>query len=327
MKIAVVGSGAVGSYYGALLHRAGHEVHLLLRSDYQTVRAQGVTIRSPRGDFTTTPTAAQSPHEIGTSDLVLVALKTTANDQFANLLPPLIGRTTAVLTLQNGLGNEEALAKLFGPEQILGGLCFVYLNRVAPGVIQHLGEGKILLGEFRRSVSSRVQNLAAQFQEAGIPCQVTPNLAHAHWEKLVWNIPFNGLGVASVAGLTAQQDGCVKLSGPIQPCLTTGQLLDCGEWERLIRALMLETIAAANALGHDLSAELAEKMIVMTRATASYKSSTVLDFEAGRPLELDSLFLEPLRQAQCAGLAMPRLATLATILSQLEAVRPTVRRG
>src|SRR4029077_6371104 len=118
MKIAVVGCGAVGSYYGAMLCRAGAEVHFLLRSDYDAVRRHGVFIRSPAGDFNVRPKCAQTPADIGASDLVLIGLKTTANHRFPDLLPPLVNANTAVLTLQNGLGNEEALAKLFPKEQI-----------------------------------------------------------------------------------------------------------------------------------------------------------------------------------------------------------------
>src|SRR5882672_5162510 len=125
MKIAVVGCGAVGSFYGAKLARAGQETHFLLRSDYEAVRRKGVFICSPQGDFNVRPKCARSAEEIGVSDLVLVALKTTANHQFSALLPPLVGPASGVLTLQNGLGNEEDLNRVFGVEQIMGGLCFV----------------------------------------------------------------------------------------------------------------------------------------------------------------------------------------------------------
>src|SRR5262245_43351014 len=133
MKIAVVGCGAVGSYYGAKLCRAGHETHFLLRSDYETVRRDGLSVRSKEGDFHVHPRCAKEPKEIGVSELVVIGLKTTANDQFPLLLPPLVGPGTAIITLQNGLGNEETLAESFPAEQILGGLCFVCLNRGAPG--------------------------------------------------------------------------------------------------------------------------------------------------------------------------------------------------
>src|SRR2546429_5442460 len=125
MKIGVVGCGALGSYYGAKLSRDGREVHLLLRSDYEAVRRNGVQVRSVEGDFHVQPKCARAPAEIGVCDLVLIGLKTTANHQFPQLLPPLVGANTAVMTLQNGLGNEAQMAALFGPERILGGLCFV----------------------------------------------------------------------------------------------------------------------------------------------------------------------------------------------------------
>ena len=203
MKIAVVGCGAVGSFYGARLARLGQDVHFLLRSDYEVVRRKGVSVRSPQGDFNVRPKCARSAEEIGVSDLVLIALKTTANNQFPALLPPLVGPASAVCTLQNGLGNEEDLARVFGVEQIMGGLCFVCLNRTEPGVIHHLGHGQIILGEFQRWPEPRTHDIASMFRDAGVPCKVTDNLARTHWEKLVWNIPFNGLGVAGAAGFAA----------------------------------------------------------------------------------------------------------------------------
>lgn len=319
MKIGVVGCGAVGSYYGARLSRAGQEVHFLLRSDYDAVRRGGVSVRSVTGDFTARPGCARSPGEIGVCDAVLVALKTTANCEFAKLLPPLVDPRTAIVTLQNGLGNEEQLAALFPADQILGGLCFVCLNRIAPGVIHHLDHGRIVLGEFRRSPKPRTQELAAMFRHAGVPCTVTDNLARAHWEKLVWNIPFNGLGVAGSAGLGAFEVPSLEfgVSDSLGTCLTTGQLLGDARWEQLVRELMHEVIAAANALGLGVAKLLAEEQIERTRTMGDYKASTLLDFELGRPLELGSLFLEPLRQAQQAGVPTPRLTALCELLKQL----------
>jgi 2-dehydropantoate 2-reductase len=329
VKIAVVGCGAVGSYYGANLARAGQEVHFLMRSDYEVVRRQGVQIRSPEGDFQVSPHCARHPEEIGPADLVLIGLKATANEAFARLLPPLVGSGTALLTLQNGLGNEGQLAALFPAEQIMGGLCFVCLNRIAPGVIQHIGYGQVVLGEFQRPPLPRTHNLAARFCEAGVPCSVSPNLARAHWEKLVWNIPFNGLGVASAAG----SEALMALAGipqssvinhkllASQECLTTDRLLGNPRWAKLVRELMMEVIAAARALGFDVPNAFAEEQIARTQTMGAYKASTLIDFERGQPLELESLFLEPLRQATRAGVAMPRLASLCRVLTELWAAR------
>ncbi|HXR48363.1 MAG TPA: 2-dehydropantoate 2-reductase [Candidatus Limnocylindrales bacterium] len=319
MKIAVVGCGALGSFYGAKLCRIGQDVHFLLRSDYDVVRQKGVTIRSIDGDFHVQPRCARTPDEIGVCDVVLIGLKTTANDQFPKVLPPLVGPHTAVVTLQNGLGNEEELARLFPPEQILGGLCFVCLNRVEPGVIQHTAHGKIVLGEFQGPSRPRTHKLAALFRQAGIACDITENLACTHWEKLVWNIPFNGLGVAGTAGYEALVSQPSTLNS--QPVLTTDLLLGDPRWEQLVRELMLEVIAAANALDFDIPQSRVEEQVNRTRIMGAYKASTLIDFERGQPLELENMFLEPLRQAQTAGVPVPRLVRLCEVLHQLDPSR------
>jgi len=323
MKVAVVGCGAVGSYYGARLCRAGQEVYFLLRSDFDIVRREGVTVRSIEGDFHVQPRCGRAPEEIGVSDVVLIGLKTTANDQFAKLLPALVGRHTAVVTLQNGLGNTEQLAGLFLPEQIVGGLCFVCLNRLEPGVIHHMDYGLVVLGEFQRPAGPRTRKLAAMFQDAGVPCEVTDHLAQAQWEKLVWNIPFNGLGVAGIVGFDAFVHP-VSASSRLRsggPCLPTDKLLAAPRWEKLVRELMLEVIHTARALGHEIPDRVAEDRIARTRTMGAYKASTLLDFERGLPLELESMFLEPLRRAQSAGLPVPRLTRLCEVLRQLDPAR------
>lgn len=317
MKIAVVGCGALGSYYGAKLCQAGREVHFLLRSDYEVVRRHGVTIRSPDGNFNARPKCARSPADIGPCDLVVVGLKTTANDQFPRLLPALANPKTAVLTLQNGLGNEEQLAKLFPAEQILGGLCFVCLNRIEPGVVHHLGHGRVVIGEFQRWPEPRTHDIASLFRHAGVPCEVTDDLARAHWEKLVWNIPFNGLGVAGSAGLQAMLRGSLAAGATRGPCLTTDQLLGDPAWLAIVRELMREIVVTARALGLKVSDEVIETQITRTGSMGAYKASTLIDFERGQPLELESLFLNPLRHAKQAGVLTPRLEALCSLLQQL----------
>src|SRR5690606_12284890 len=201
--------------------RAGLDVHCLLRSDYEAVRDHGIRVRDPEGGFVARPRAARDPAEIGPCDLVVIGLKTTANAAFPDLIPPLVGPSTAVLTLQNGLGNEEALARVAGSERVLGGLCFVCLNRIAPGVIDHIAHGRIVMGEFQRPRSERLSRIASWFRDAGIATDTTDNLETAHWEKLVWNIPFNGLGVAAAAGFEAVRAGRILRPGPPGPCLPT----------------------------------------------------------------------------------------------------------
>jgi 2-dehydropantoate 2-reductase len=320
MKIAVVGCGALGSFYGAKLCRVGQDVHFLLRSDYEVVRSNCVTIRSIDGDFHIHPKCARTPEEIGPCDVVLIGLKTTANDQFQKLLPPLVDPRTAVVTLQNGLGNEEQLANLFPAKQIMGGRCFVCLNRVAPGVIHHTAHGKIILGEFQRPSQPRTHEFAALFRRAGIACDVTDSLARTDWEKLVWNIPFNGLGVAGIAGYEELADPTLHPPLDIRHSgvLTTDILLGDPRWEQLVRELMLEVIATANALGLNIPESQAEDQIQRTRIMDDYKASTLIDFERRQPLELESMFLEPLHRARAAGINTPRLESLCSVLQQLD---------
>jgi 2-dehydropantoate 2-reductase len=317
MKIAILGCGALGSYYGALLCRAGHEVHFLLRSDYETVRRDGVHIQSVEGDFHVRPRCARRPAEIGPAGLVLIALKTTANPVLKELLPPLIGPATAVMTLQNGLGNEAFIASLAGPEKTLGGLCFVCLNRIAPGKILHLAHGRVVMGEYGRPSRQRTRHIAGLIAQSGVPCAVSENLEQTHWEKLVWNIPFNGLGVAGCAGLEAVLRGQLDPAQALGPCLTTDQLLADPRWAALVRELMMETIRTAQALSLAVPDSEAARNIALTGRMGPYKASTLVDFERGQELELQAIFLAPLDAARRAGVATPRLAALCAILQQL----------
>jgi 2-dehydropantoate 2-reductase len=323
MKIGVVGCGALGSFYGARLWRAGGRVHLLLRTDYEVVRRAGVQIRSVEGDFVARPAAAREPAAIGPCDLVLVGLKTTANHRLGELVPPLVGPGTTVVTLQNGLGNEEALARVVGPERVMGGLCFVCLNRVAPGIIRHTAHGYIVMGEYRRPASERLRAIQVLFQRASIPSHATDDLERAHWEKLIWNIPFNGLGVAAIAGFESVQQGRLLNAERAPECFPTDRLLADRRWEGLVRQLMVEVVGAAGALGFALDPALVERNVERTRVMGAYKASTLLDFERGMPIELESLFREPLRQARQAGYPTPRLAALCNVLEALDAERQT----
>jgi 2-dehydropantoate 2-reductase len=317
-RLAVVGCGALGSFYGARLIRAGRTVHFLLRSDFEAVARHGVRILDAQGGFTVRPVPARDPAEIGPVDVVLIGLKTTANAAYADLLGPLVGRDTVLVTLQNGLGNEEALAGLFGAERVLGGLCFVALNRTAPGVVHHLAHGRILLGEYRRPAAERSRRIAGWFVEAGLPCDLTDDLETAHWEKLVWNIAFNGLGVAGAAGWEAVVRGSVEAGCELGPCLATDALLGDPRWEGLVRELMHETIGAARLQGLAVPESAAEHQIHLTRVMGSYRASTLIDFERGLPLEIESLFGEPLRRARAAGAPTPRLAALYAVLRELD---------
>jgi 2-dehydropantoate 2-reductase len=292
-RIAIVGAGAIGSYYGARLALSGADVRFLLRGDLAAVRARGLTLRERDATRRLENVAAFGrAEEIGPVDLVLVALKTTANSALPALLPPLVAPHTLVVTLQNGLGNEELLARLVGAERVLGGLCFIAVTREAPGeLVGYHTPGAITLGEFGRPAAARTRAVAALFERAGVSMRVADSLAEARWRKLVWNVPFNGLAIAA-GGITTDK----ILADPRLACE--------------VRALMDEVAGAARHFGFLVPEEFIQDQIDITPPMGPYKPSSLVDFLAGREVELEAIWGEPLRRAQAAGLAMPRLATL-----------------
>jgi len=295
-RVAIIGAGAVGCYYGGRLAQHGHDVHFLLRSDYESVVKDGLQITSPQGDAHLHVNAHRSTTEIGPCDLVIIAMKVTANEALLDLIPPLLHPGTALLTLQNGLGNEDFLAQHFGVERVLGGLCFVCINRISPGVIHHIAQGRINLGEHTRAPLPRTQLIAEEFRRSLIDCQVMASLAAARWQKLVWNIPFNGLSITA-GGI----DTATILADPVL--------------ENRVRELMTEIIQTASALSHKLPEGLVHDMIERTRTMEAYKPSSLLDYLEGREVELEAIWGEPIRHANAAGLKMPKVQALYDELS------------
>ncbi len=316
-KIAILGCGALGCYYGGKLHEARHKVHFLLRSDYEHVRSHGIRVSSPQGDFNFTPHAAKEPESIGPCDLIVVCLKTTANHVIQSLLPPLLHDGSIVLCLQNGLGNTEWLSKFVPVERIIGGLCFICVNRPGPGIIRHIDHGQIVIGEAAGWPEPRTHELAKLFQNAGVPCKVTDKLQQAQWEKLVWNIPFNGLGVVGCLGHEFFDSTSSILPSKRAAPLSTDQLLTHPGWLEILRQLMHEIIQVANSLGYPVKESLAEKMIKNTRTMKDYHPSTVIDFELRRPLEFQSMFGFPLAEARETQVSIPVLERLCAVLQLL----------
>jgi 2-dehydropantoate 2-reductase len=302
-SVAIIGSGAIGLYYGGRLAEAGIDVRFLARSDYDHLSKFGLEVESIAGNFHLPNISVfNKPEDIGPVDLVIVAWKATANDALANVLPPLMHANTQVLTLQNGLGNCERIAELVDADRVYGGLCFVCINRIAHGTIRHSAGGRMTIGKFLSGDSSKAEIIAQRFKAANIPASAVDNLAKAQWEKLIWNIPFNGLAVAE-GGVTTD----VLLANPII--------------ETEIRVLMQEVISAAAAQGILLDQSLIESNIERTRPMGPYQPSTMIDFIEGRELELEPIWQEPLRRANAAGVNMPALVKLLSKIQTQLSIR------
>lgn len=302
-RIAILGAGAIGLYYGARLALAGRDVSFLARSDLTAIRERGITLKVEGREDVLKPAAVFARAEdIGPVDLVILTLKATANAELAHLLPPLLGPATWVLTLQNGLGSEDTVARWVDRDRILGGLCYIACMRLAPAEVTCLHAGSIALGEADGPARERTRELAASFESAGVACRVVDDLVAARWRKLIWNVPFNGLSIAAGA-------------------VTTDVLCADPALRSEVQALMREVQAAARQLGIDIPDDVLRKQYDVTPPMGPYRPSSLVDFLAGRPLEIEAIWGEPLRRAQAAGAAMPRLALLYALLRRIDADR------
>ena len=291
MKYAIIGTGAIGGFYGARLDKAGLEVHFLLHTDYQYVVDHGLTIDSCDGNFTLpSPKVYDSTSKMPQCDVVIVALKTTQNHLLPSLLPPLLKPDTIILLIQNGIGVEADVQQLFPSQPIAAGMAFICSAKAGPGHINHQFYGNINIGNYSCHNPQRYNQMLADFRAAGIGAADVEYL-EARWKKAVWNMPFNGMTVALNT--------------------TTNRLLSCESTHRLIYDQMLEVIGAAQALGvKNLDTRFADKMIANTIKMPPYSPSMKLDFDFHRPMEINYLYTRPIAEARAAGFAMPKLEML-----------------
>ena len=302
---AILGTGALGGFYGACLQRSGVDVHFLLKSDREHVSKHGLVVDSKDGDFTLPHVnaygeAGKMPH----CDVVVVALKTTQNHLLPNMLPNVVKDDGVVLVLQNGLGVEEEVAQIVGSERVMGGLCFLCSNKVGPGHIRHLDYGEITLAEYAAhyqatGVTERMRQIQGDFEVAGIRINLAEDLLLARWQKLIWNIPYNGLSVVLNAA--------------------TDELMADAHTRALVEELMREVVAGAAKCDRIIADSFVQKMLDYTVKMKPYRTSMKIDYDERRSLEVETMFGNPLRAAQQAGANLPKIAMLYQQLKFLNA--------
>lgn len=291
LKYAVIGSGAIGGFYGGKLANAGHDVHFLFHNDYEHVAKNGLCIDSVNGNFNIFPIKAyRSTIDMPPCDVVLVCLKTTQNHLLPDLLPPIVRTGTCIILIQNGLGMESDLSTYFPDNDIVGAIAFICSNKIGPGHINHLDYGALTMANFRNTSSIRMEEVAHDFISAGVPVKIADNLLTTRWRKLVWNIPYNGLSVV----LHSQTD---KLN--TQP--NTRQLL---------MDLMSEVIDAGNACGANIPVSFASEMIKSTDNMKPYSPSMLLDYERHQQMEIQYMYSNPIRSAAEYGFMMKKAEVL-----------------
>ncbi len=305
-RIGIIGTGAIGGYYGLMLAKGGHDVHFLLRSEYQAVVDNGITIDSlVHGELNLKPVQAyRDVADMPPCDVLLVGAKATTNLELAPILARAAAPGARIILLQNGLKNEEYLRPhLPDNVHLIGGLCYVCLFREAPGVVKHQANGLIDLGYHSgpadaEQAAALIKETETLFTSSGVPAKAMANIDAARWQKLVWNAAFNGVHVVLNAGTVA--------------------LLDNPSSRQLIRDLMDEVVGAAKACGHSMPEDYPEKLLMGTRKMPDYYASMYHDWLHKRPMELDSLYGEALKLAAAAGYSMPRTEALLNMLRFIE---------
>ena len=297
MRIAVYGAGGVGGYFGGRLARSGADVTFIARGRHlQALREHGLKVRSMQGDFQVRASATDDPVEVGPCEFVLFCVKTFDTDDAAARLGPLIGDGTAVVSLQNGVENEEKLARAVGDGHVMGGAAFIFAHIAGPGVIAHTGgPATITFGELDGRESGRANRLLASCQQAGIAAELSASIQTVLWAKLAF--------ICAQAGLTA----AVRL--PI------GEIRAVPSAWAAFGRLVAEVCAVAEADGTPVPPAAQQRALALAQAAEPGSFSSLHDdLVAGRRMELEALHGFVVRRAAQHGLAVPTTQAVHAIL-------------
>lgn len=300
-RVLVVGAGAIGSLYGALLAHQGAEVSVVCRSDYDTVRERGFHIDSPLGDLSFRPAAVlrSAAEYAGEPDYLLLCVKVLDDTERAALIRPAVGPRTAIVLIENGIEIEPPLAQAFPDNPLISAAAYVAVGRTGPGRVRHSAYGRLVMGEYPRGAGPATHDLAALLAAAGVACDVSDDVVTARWQKAAWNVAFNPASVlaggADTACLLATPDG-----------------------EALIRRLIEEVCAVAAACGHPLDTCALEKSIVATREMPPHRTSMALDYLHGRAMETEAIIGNVVRAARREAVAVPALETVYALMQMAE---------
>ena len=296
-KILVIGVGAVGSFYGAKLANAGAEVSIWCRSDYDFVKKNGIKIESYMGDFHFSPyKVLKNLHEVDDEfDYILIATKALPSIDICGLLKNILQPKTKIILIQNGIHIEKNIAKSFPNNELISAIAFIASSRKSAGVIHHQAYGKITIGTYDNKASDAVRFLADLWQSSGVEVEVSDKILFERWKKLVWNGAFNPLSVI--------------LRGK-----DTAEILNNDLALNLVKNIMKEVCQLAKADNCELPADVIEKNLVATKKMNPYKTSMLLDFEAGRQMEVEAILGNAVKFAQSKSILIPYLSTIYAIL-------------
>lgn len=286
MKVLVMGSGAVGGYFGGRLAQAGNDVTLVARGEHlRALKENGLLIKSGSGDVRARVPATEKPADAGVVDLVLFTVKTYDSESAACLIKPCVGPDTVVLSLQNGIDAVEKIGAVVGEARVLPGAAYVWAVVKGPGVIEHGGGGTFIFGEPRGGTSPRAQAIVRAFDEAGAKATLAPDIARVLWEKYA---------MVCATGLTASTR------------LTVGQIRSHAEGRRLQRMVLEEVVALGRAAGVALEAGFIEHLEgIIDKYGPDSRTSLYHDLAAGKRMEIEGLHGTAVRLGERFGIPTP----------------------
>lgn len=298
MIYSIIGTGAIGAFYGGKLANIGKEVHFLYRSEYQYVKENGLKVNSIDGDFIINPiNAYNDTSNMPKSDIILVCLKTGQNNMIKNLIKPLIKEDTTVILVQNGLNIEEELAESFPNLSIAAGMAFICSNRIGPGEIKHLDYGRLTVAPYQGECKNLTE-FCNDLSQAKVDNFLFNDYITARWRKLVWNIPYNGLTVILDT--------------------TTEKIMANPSTRQLVTDIMKEVQRAGVACGADIPDDFIDTMLESTDQMKPYDPSMRLDYINKRPMEIKAIYSNPIEAAKKNGINVPKIEIMEQMLRFIE---------
>jgi 2-dehydropantoate 2-reductase len=299
LRVAVMGAGAIGGYFGARFAASGVDVTFVARGEHlRAMQNDGLRIKSIHGDLEIHSEFISSPDRVAPVHLVLLAVKSQDTEEAARSLAPFMGRDTAILSLQNGVDNTDKIARLWGSDRSLAGVAYISARISAPGVIEHSGGGRVVFGTLHAGGREHARLVHSLFAQARLSCDISPDIRTVLWEKLAWNAPFCALS-------------CLLR-------MTVGDILGSASLEALVTGCIDEVRDAARCRGTDLPPSTAQEALIFSTALRDVKPSMLQDLEAGRPLEHEALNGIVVKILQQSGKRAPINEILYSALSHID---------
>lgn len=297
MRIVIVGSGGMGGYFGAKLAKCGQDVTLMARGTHlAAMQKDGLTIQSAvEGEWNVQVNAVESAEGLPTPDIILLCVKSYDTEKGVELVAPIIGPETGVISLQNGIDNEEKIDKVLGGGHAMGGVAYVFSNIQSSGVIAHRQFGKIVFGELGKATSDRAESFLEACKKASIPVELSPDIQKALWQKFIYQ--------------TAQGGTTAVTRLPIK------YLREVPETRRLWEMQIEELFATSVAAGISFESDFLDKAAQFVESLDPTNTSSLYqDLVNGKPLELDAFHGQAITRGARWGVPTPTLSAVDAAL-------------